>query len=339
MTRLVSRGKSAWPVLVVPLLLASGAAAATFSVTPGAAGNTYTGSITLQAGGLSTGGTVLVRKYLDANGNGKIDAGDILYQEFELTDGQASLFHDGTMLVTNLDVPGDLDTIPGRITATFGLAAGGFEQTIVGNYLFKLSSPSGAFAPLTNSFAVTNSPFAQSVTGVVKASGTNLPGAVVLLFQPSNGNNMNPQAGALVDNSGKYTLSAPAGDYVLTALKNGFIARAELYGSDVRRLESGRLDFASGDQCAKWHVPIHRSRRERLDAVLSDFGWTLNWKQSILSSLALSDGTRTRDSVADSPPQAPANFKTGSKARSDRLAPRRWRNGPTRRHSGGRAYV
>jgi Putative Ig domain len=239
MTQLVSHSKAAWLVLVVPLLLASAAAAATFSVKPAAVGNTYTGSVTLQIGGLSNGGTVLVQKYLDANRNGKIDAGDVLWQQFKLTDGQASTFDDGTTLVTNLDVPGDMDTTSGRITSTFGLGIGGFEQTIVAKYLFRLSSPAGAFAALTNSFSVTNPPFAQSVSGVVKANGTNLPGAIVLLFEPSSGNKLNPQAGVLADGSGNYMLSMPAGDYLLAALKDGFIA--SLATSAQLALGSGAL--------------------------------------------------------------------------------------------------
>src|SRR5215472_57440 len=75
--------------------------AASLTVTPSATSNTYTGNITLQVKGLSSGETVVLQKFLDVNHNGVIDAGDILCQQFQLTDGQASVFHDGALAVTN----------------------------------------------------------------------------------------------------------------------------------------------------------------------------------------------------------------------------------------------
>src|SRR5258708_6117392 len=69
--------------LTLPLLLCQTLpAAVTFTVTPSAVSNTYSGSITLQINGLATGDTVLVQKYLDANANSVIDAPDILVQQF-----------------------------------------------------------------------------------------------------------------------------------------------------------------------------------------------------------------------------------------------------------------
>ena len=52
-------------------------------------------------------------------------------------------------------------------------------------YAFRLSSPVGHFAPITNLFNVTNSAYAQSFTGNVVCSGTNVPYAVACLFNPS----------------------------------------------------------------------------------------------------------------------------------------------------------
>jgi hypothetical protein len=204
-------------------LAANWSQAATLTVAPSTVSNTYAGTITLQVGGLTNGETVVVQKYLDANANGVIDAGDLLWQQFSLTDGQATVFHDGATAVTNLAVPGDLDSTSGQITAELNLPVSGFEQSIVANYLFKVSSPTGNFTPLTNSFTVTNFPFGQSFGGSVVANGTNVPGAAVLLFQPS-GNNMSPKSGAAVDNSGNYSISAPAGTYLLVAFKSSYVA-------------------------------------------------------------------------------------------------------------------
>ena len=57
------------------------------------------------------------------------------------------------------------------------------------------------------------------------ANSTNVPNAAVLLFQ-SSGNNMNPQGGAVADNSGHYQISAPPGDYILMSFKSNFVANA-----------------------------------------------------------------------------------------------------------------
>src|SRR5580704_5560228 len=94
------------------------AAAVTFSNTPAVTSNTYFGPITLQISGLTNGETVVVQKFLDANTNGIVDAGDWLWQQFTLTDGSASVFTNGAILVTNFNVPCDLDGVTnGAITA------------------------------------------------------------------------------------------------------------------------------------------------------------------------------------------------------------------------------
>src|SRR5882724_433060 len=120
-------------------------AAVAFTVTPAVVSNTYSGTITLQVTGLTNTETVVVQKFLDANTNGVIDAGDILWQQFKLTDGTNFVIGG----VTNINVPGDTDTTAGQITARQNLQAD-FSQTIVGKYLFKLSSPFGHFTPITN---------------------------------------------------------------------------------------------------------------------------------------------------------------------------------------------
>jgi hypothetical protein len=198
----------------------------TFSVTPSAVSNFYTGIITLQVGGLISGETVLVQKYRDVNGNGVIDAGDTEVQQFQLTDGQASVFYDGTTAVTNFNVPGDLTPADGAITAQLHLALSGASQLAVAQYAFRLSSPIGRFAPVTNLFNVTNSAFAQSFTGNVVCNGTNVPHALAYLFSPPLSPSSTLIAGTLADVNGAYRLSAPPGNYALCAFKSGFVANS-----------------------------------------------------------------------------------------------------------------
>src|SRR5579859_1588225 len=122
-------------------------AAVTFTITPATVSNTYNGHITLQVTGLTSGDTVVVQKFLDLNTNGVVDANDWLVQQFNLTDGQAGMVIGG---VTNFNVPGDLDATSGQITTKLNFQNGDFIQQIAGQYLFRLSSPSGHFVPVTS---------------------------------------------------------------------------------------------------------------------------------------------------------------------------------------------
>ena len=207
-------------------LAVSANAAVTFTLTPSAVSNTYSGKLTLVVGNLPNGASAVVQKFLDLDANGVLDGADMLLQQFTLTDGEAGMLIGG---VTNLNVPGDTDSTAGQITAKVPFPDGDFAQTIVGNYLFVLSSPTGAFAPLTNSFAVTNVPFAQALAGSVVENGLNVPGAVVVVFPPptSAGHGMpDPVAAAVTDPSGNYTIPLPPGTYLPVALGNNAVADA-----------------------------------------------------------------------------------------------------------------
>ena len=199
-------------------------AVVSFTITPAAVSNTYNGTITLQVTGLTSKDTVVVQKFLDANASGVIDAGDALWQQFSITEGTNVVIGG----VTNFNVPGDTDgTANGVIVAKLNFQAD-FAQAIVGKYLFKLSSPAGNFTPMTNSFTVTNFPFAQKFTGTVVSNGVAVPDAVVILFQglgsSVGSDGVNPIGGAVANNSGSYTIQAVPGTYLLAAFKTNFIA-------------------------------------------------------------------------------------------------------------------
>ncbi len=131
--------------------------------------------------------------------------------------------------VTNINVPGDTDgAANGQITAQLDFPSFDFVQSAIGQYLFRLSSPVGHFTSIVKSFSVTNFPYAQSFAGNVVSNGTSttLPNAVVLLFPPPDGQDLgHPVALAVADNSGHYTIPAPAaGTYLLFAAKSNFVA-------------------------------------------------------------------------------------------------------------------
>lgn len=217
------------------LLCQTASAVVNFTVTPSLVSNNYTGPITVQVTGLPSGDTVTVQRFLDANADGVVDGGDLLFQQFNLTDGQGGMVIGG---VTNINVPGDTDTVAGQITAKLNFQTD-FSDTIVGKYVFQLSSPAGHFTPITRTFTVTNFPYAQEFTGTVLSNAVGVPYAAVILFQSSGGNDLTPAGGAVADNSGNYTIQAPAGTYTMAAFKTNFVADSQAAANIV--LGSGAI--------------------------------------------------------------------------------------------------
>lgn len=214
----------AWLVCLTQSVLAT----VTFTNTPTAVSNTYTGIITLQIGGLTNTEMVVVQKFLDANTNGVIDGRDLLVQQFTLTDGTNSVIGGAT----NFNVPGDLNSATGAITAQLNFQSGDFMQNLVGKYLYKLSSPAGHFAPITNSFSVTNFPFPQKFTGnvVSNSTSTTLSNAVVLLFPPPRPGHKdlgNPLAGTVANSAGSYAIMVPTGTYTLLAFYTNYVTATQ----------------------------------------------------------------------------------------------------------------
>ena len=76
------------------------------TVSPSAISNTYSGQITNQVTGLTNGETVLVERFLDANTNGLVDAGELLVQGEPVT----------TRLLASRFVPADR-----RVAGALGL--------------------------------------------------------------------------------------------------------------------------------------------------------------------------------------------------------------------------
>ncbi len=233
-------------LLMAGSLAQTPAVAATFTVTPAVVSNTYSGYLTLLISNVPTGAAMVVQKYLDLNTNGVIDGTDWLVQQFNLTDGQAGMAIAG---VTNFNVPGDLNTTTGAVTVSWNFMNGDFLQNIVGKYLFKLSSPSGQFTPVTNLFTVTNFPFGQNFTGNVVSNGTSttLSNAVVLLFPPprpgGGGPGGSPLAGVVANNAGSYTVQAPPGTYQLFSFRSNFLANMNT--APVLTLAAGLTSIAN----------------------------------------------------------------------------------------------
>jgi hypothetical protein len=199
--------------------------AVTFTNTPAAVSNTYSGFVSLQIAGIPTGDTVVVQKFFGINTNNYITSSDTLVQQFNLTDGQPGQVIGG---ITNYNVPGDLNAVTGSVTATLSFQNGDIAQNLVGKYFYKLSSPAGHFLPITNIFAVTNFPFPQKFTGnvVSNSTATILSNAVIILFPPPRpGHNDlgQPVAGTVANNLGAYSMAMPPGTYRLVAFRTNFV--------------------------------------------------------------------------------------------------------------------
>jgi hypothetical protein len=200
----------------------------TFTNFPSTVSNTYNGILTLEINGMTNGVTnVVVQKYLDTDTNGFIDGGDLLVQQFQLAVGQAPVFTNGSTLVTVTNfMPADVSPATNEIITPLNFQNGDFMQNLIGQYLYKVSSPSGQFTPVTNLFIVTNAFPSFVVTGAVEnvssVTLTNVPNAIVLLFSTQSGS-LNVQVGAVANNAGFYSLGAPPGDYFLAAAKTNFV--------------------------------------------------------------------------------------------------------------------
>ena len=197
---------------LVPLFTVAGwitqAGGATLSVTPAVTSNTYAGVITLNIGGLTNTEKVVVRKYLDLNGNGAIDPGEPLVVQFKIADGGAMVIGG----VTNVNVPFDSNSATGAITTSLNCIAKLVFETMVGHYVYEVTSPSTNFPPVTATFGVTNATLAQSISGIVYSNGVPLPHAVVVA-QDQQANN--PAGGVVADGGGHFVLTLPASTYTL----------------------------------------------------------------------------------------------------------------------------
>ena len=222
-------------IAIAAAFLANQAQAVTFAVSPSTVSNTDLSNVTLNIGGLTNGETVVVQRFADVNTNGVIDVADWLIQQYRLTDGYANMVGG----VTNINIPHDVTPADGAITSPQSLLTAGIAPRFVGRYLYKLSSPTSRFPPITNLFTITNFTFSQSFSGSVRSSGTNVPYAGVLVFTPDpRGERLGqPIAGTFANAAGLYSIQVPPGPYLVWAFQRGYVA--DLSTSPVLTLNAG----------------------------------------------------------------------------------------------------
>jgi hypothetical protein len=203
-------------------VLAAGVApraqAATASVTPAAISNQFSGTLSLQLGGVGTGAEVRVQIFRDFDGNGAVDAGDVLVKQFSITDGVIPTIGGRT----NSNVPGDLDgAANGAIAATLDYRNLTGLDHVAGKYVFQISSPTAAFAPVLTPFTITPTAFPQSVAGTV----TGASNCVVVLINAAVDSNtaLEVMAGTVVNTDGSYSIRCPVGQFKALAVQAGSV--------------------------------------------------------------------------------------------------------------------
>ena len=219
-TRPLSHGRAGYQSLVAFLhaivFLPAVAHAASLAITPASVAADYSGTITLSITGLTSGQTVLVETFLDTNGNGAIDSGEMLVQSVQVADGQAPAIGG----VRNSNVPGDEDgASDGKIRAVLNFQALAEANKSVAKYVYKASPASGSFTPVTAGFTIAQPAYFQKVVGKVTSGGAAVPFAFAFLTKPGG----DPIVLSVADASGNFTLNTAPGSYALGALKGGFV--------------------------------------------------------------------------------------------------------------------
>jgi hypothetical protein len=186
-------------------------------VNPAVVDQNFRGFLQLTIAGLPTGASVRVEKFQVNNNTGVIDGAAILEQSVLLTDGVSNIIGG----IANSNVPADSTGPDGSIAAQISFLDDSVPNTVA-EYVFRFSSPTNAFAPMTARFTVTDAPEAQKFTGTVTANGAPVPYAHVVLLD-AGGGGYDFVAATVADAAGHYTLGANPGEYDLVTVKHGFV--------------------------------------------------------------------------------------------------------------------
>ncbi|HUR46846.1 MAG TPA: putative Ig domain-containing protein [Candidatus Saccharimonadales bacterium] len=196
----------------------SAEAAVTLVVNPASVAWNTPNPVSLNVASLANHQPILVEEFSDLNGNGSLDAGDPLILSFQVQDGEVPLFGG----VRDSNRPGDEDGATNgqvRVDLVFGNLPE--RNRAIGNYLFRVSSTNNSFAPISQAFTVSQAGFAQSISGKVLNGATPVPSAFVGLLVAENDGDF--VAGSATDAVGNFSINVPPGDYMLIALKPGYV--------------------------------------------------------------------------------------------------------------------
>ena len=186
-------------------------------VNPAVVDKNFRGFLQLTITGIPTGSSVRVEKFQVNNSSGVIDNTAILEQSVLLTDGVSNQIGG----IANSNVPADSTGPDGTISAQISFLDDSVPNTVA-EYVFRVSSPTSAFAPMTAKFTVTDALESQKFTGTVMANGAPVPYAHVVLLD-TGGGGYDFVAAIVADAAGHYALGANPGAYDLVTVKHGFV--------------------------------------------------------------------------------------------------------------------
>jgi hypothetical protein len=193
----------------------------TASISPNFVSEDYDGWLSLQVNGEAVAQPVLVEKFLDVNGNGVVDAGDLLCQSITITDG--SIFDVGGIPFPT--VPGDNDAVAnGRIYGSIDFQSQSELNRMAANYIFHIIDSSGQFNEIALPMRVLQRASEQKIAGRVTAGGLPVPGALVFYSTPPDTNWI---GGVVTDSGGNYAILCKPGVHAVAAFKNGYVCNLD----------------------------------------------------------------------------------------------------------------
>lgn len=188
----------------------------------------FAGIIEITIGGLANGQDVLVERFRVNNSDGIVDAGAVLQRSHRMADG----FFERQGEAFNFNIPNDYTERDGEIVAQLDFWSGSIGN-VPGEFVYRVSSPGGHFAPVTARLTIIPVVEDQLFYGSVTAAGAPVEGAFVAMLDPL-GDYKEFIRGAVTDEDGLYDLKAPfGGEFDLVAVKPGFVSD---FGGEIEAL-------------------------------------------------------------------------------------------------------
>ena len=226
-------------IVAIGLLTPGASADAGVVISPRAIDHTYVGPLDVTISGLgSTGQTVVIEEFYDADASGTIGGADRLVRRLNVTDG-AVVSIGGHR---NPNIPGDEDgAADQQIQTRLHLGPSEVLGRIPGQYILRVSPAGrGGFAPVTALRSVTLHDFGGSgVSGQVVGGrpAVGQPGALAVILTAGDDNEF---VGAVAtDASGNFAMNLAPGEYVAVGLQAGFVF--DLSTSSVFTVTSGAV--------------------------------------------------------------------------------------------------
>jgi hypothetical protein len=193
----------------------------TVSVSPNTVSDDYASLMSLEVNGVAVGKPVLFEKFLDANGNGVIDDGDLLCQSISITDGTA-------FSVAGIPfpmVPGDEDyQANGQIFGSIDYKSQSDLNRLTAGYITRVTDSLDQFRSIVLPMHVLPRESAQKIVGQVTSGGLTVDNALVFYSSPPNTNWI---GGVVSDSTGHYEISCQPGVYAVFAFKDGFVGNLD----------------------------------------------------------------------------------------------------------------